>query len=472
MESLVRTSRFNVKKVAIIGAGPSGLSAAKYLLAENYFQQVDIFEQQDEVGGVWYYTPLPDEQVAIPSTSPHVPLAKPIWPEGSKAPLFSNPMYERLDTNIPKDLMAFNDYPFPSSAVLFPSRQTVQEYLVNYSQDVRHLISFSMQVADVRSIRDNGLESWEVTSKSTISGSIQKNIYDAVFVASGHYSVPFVPFVQGMNEFKTKYPGAITHSKIYRSPQSFAGKKVIVVGSGPSGLDISTQIGAVCHKPVLHSVTKPDPSSTPFNKEEVPRIAEYLPGQKGVRFENGRIEVNVDAIVYCTGYLYSFPFLESTEPPIITTGRRGLGLYKHLFNITHPTLAFPVMMQKIIPFPISTVQSAVVAKIWANKMELPSEETMRAWERKRAEEFGEGTSFHILGYPYDAEYINELHDWAKSGTGEVGKEPAYWNRKACYTREMLGEIKRRFVETGGHARTMEELGFHFNNSVTLDSPRI
>jgi cation diffusion facilitator CzcD-associated flavoprotein CzcO len=470
MGSLMRpVGRFNVKKVAIIGAGPSGLSAAKYLLAENHFEQVDIFEQQEEVGGVWYYTPLPDEQVDIPSTSPQVQLPKPIWPKGAKAPLFSNPMYERLDTNIPKDLMAFNDQPFSSSALLFPSRQTVQEYLVEYSQEVRHLISFSTQVEDVRHLRDDGIESWEVTSKSTISGCVKKSTYDAVIVASGHYSVPFVPFVQGMNEFKAKYPNLITHSKIYRSPQGFAGKKVIVVGSGPSGLDISTQISAVCHKPILHSVTKPSPNAT-SDKEEVPRIVEYLPEQKGVRFEDGRVEANIDFLVYCTGYLYSFPFLESIEPPIVTTGRRGLGLYKHLFSINHPSLAFPVMMQKIIPFPISTGQSAVVAKVWANKLELPDEKTMEAWEKKRAEEFGKGTSFHVLGYPYDAEYINELHDWAKSAAGEVGKEPAYWNRKACYTREMVGEIKKRFVETGGHATSMEELGFHFDDVQRIDSP--
>jgi cation diffusion facilitator CzcD-associated flavoprotein CzcO len=35
-----------VKRVAIIGAGPSGLAVAKYLLAENAFDKIDIYEQQ------------------------------------------------------------------------------------------------------------------------------------------------------------------------------------------------------------------------------------------------------------------------------------------------------------------------------------------------------------------------------------------------------------------------------------------
>lgn len=47
---------FNIKKIAIIGAGPAGLAAAKYLLAEG-FQSLDIFEQRTEVGGVWNYNP-------------------------------------------------------------------------------------------------------------------------------------------------------------------------------------------------------------------------------------------------------------------------------------------------------------------------------------------------------------------------------------------------------------------------------
>jgi protoporphyrinogen oxidase len=53
MGSVLRaTSPFNVKKIAIIGAGPSGLAAAKFLLAEEYLEKIDLFEQQSEVGGV------------------------------------------------------------------------------------------------------------------------------------------------------------------------------------------------------------------------------------------------------------------------------------------------------------------------------------------------------------------------------------------------------------------------------------
>ncbi|TVY87109.1 Thiol-specific monooxygenase [Lachnellula willkommii] len=450
------TIPLSVKKVAIIGAGPSGLAAAKFLRAEEYFDTIDIFEQQSEVGGVWHYTPSSREKVSIPSTNPNVPLEKPIWPDGSKTPIFSNPMYEHLNTNIPKQLMGFSDQAFPAESLLFPARQDVQEYLVKYSQDVRDIISFSTQVDDVRLLKE---DRWEVTTKSTITGVSKKNEYDAVVVSNGHYSVPFIPSVTGIEAFNAAYPNLITHSKIYRSPEGFTGKKVIIVGSGASGLDIGTQISFVSKKPLLCSVRTPLPLQFGEAKEEVPPISEYLVEEKGVRLEDGRVEKDIDAIVYCTGYFYSYPFLKALDPTV-TNGRRAIGLYEHVFNIAHPTLAFLALPQKVIPFPVAEVQAAAIAKFWSNNLELPGKEKMQTWEKKRVEETGEGTNFHVFGYPQDAEYINGLHDWVKlSG---FKKEPTYWGPEQLWCREIYAEVREKWVKAGGTARSMEELGFKFD----------
>lgn len=223
---------FGVKRIAIIGAGPSGLAAAKFLLAEKAFDQIDIFEKQPEVGGVWNYNPDIAGGISIPQITPRAPPEIPIWPDGAAAPVFSNPMYEHLNTNIPKTLMQFSDLDFPSESLLFPTRQDVQEYLVGYSQDVRHLISFSQEVEDAQLVDEH----WEIVIKSTITKEIKRMEYDAIIVANGHYSVPYIPSLPWMEEFNDAHPSVIQHSKVYRSPASYVDKKVIVVGSGASGL--------------------------------------------------------------------------------------------------------------------------------------------------------------------------------------------------------------------------------------------
>jgi hypothetical protein len=91
---------------------------------------------------------------------------------------------------------------------------------------------------------------------------------------------------------------------------------------------------------------------------------------------------------------------------------------------------------------------------------------MELWEMNRVEKLGDGTSFHVLGYPKDAEYINGLHDWVKTSEDGFSKEPAYWNEKQLWVRANYAELRKKFVETGGKAKTMEELGFDFEKRQT------
>lgn len=448
-----------VKHIAVVGAGPSGLAAAKFLLAEAAFDTIDVYEQQSEVGGVWNYAPNVVGQIPVPQTTPHGSPELPIWPKGAAVPLFSNAMYEHLNTNIPKGLMAFSDLKFPSESLVFPIREDVQSYLVDYAQEIRHLIKFSTQIVDIRQSLEGTPAQWEVTSMSTISNEEERKYYDAIVVANGHYSVPFIPSVPGIEAFNAAYPSIISHAKVYRSPGPFTNKKVIVVGSAASALDIGTQISQVSQKPMLNSVRTSSPLKFgQENKEEVPQIAEFIVRDQAVRFEDGRIEKDIDAIVYCTGYLYSYPFFKSLDPPLITTGRRVHGLYRQLFNITHPTLAFTALPLKIIPFPLSEAQSAAIAKVWAGKLELPAQEEMQSWEDDLVKELGDGSKFHVLGYPKDADYINYLHGWVGGAEGGFAKEPAHFANKEDLAREPHIEARKKFVAAGGKAKTMAELG--------------
>ncbi|KAK2779513.1 hypothetical protein FQN53_001336 [Emmonsiellopsis sp. PD_33] len=476
-----------VQKVAIIGAGSSGLAAAKYLLAEKCFEKIDIFEQRPRAGGVWNYSSAADKNqqtIDIPQTNPHLPVEEPVWHStqspGSDEKIareasFVSPLYDGLETNIPHTLMRFSDLPFPVDAPLFPPFGVVHQYLETYSVDIKHLIQFQVQVIDVK-LEDAQAGTWAVTRKHLQSGSQETDIYDAVVVASGHYTLPFVPSIPGLSAWTAAYPNAVTHSKSYSSPTAFKDKKVVVVGNSASGVDIASQISKLCRGPVLLSSRSISYFvAGPVNgQKEYPQIVEFLPPtthNRAVRFENGEIEEDVDAVVFCTGYFYSFPFLSSLQPPVIKDGNRTLHVYQQMFYMEHPTLVFPVLNQKVIPFPMAENQAAVFARVWSGRLNLPSKKEMKDWEDAMVAERGAGKEFHVMPYPRDAAYLNSMYDWAAQAERRdglendgQGKECTYWDEKQKWTRERTTLIKKAFNEKGEDrrvCRTLEDVGFDF-----------
>jgi cation diffusion facilitator CzcD-associated flavoprotein CzcO len=131
-----------------------------------------------------------------------------------------------------------------------------------------------------------------------------------------------------------------------------------VVGNSASGVDLSAQISTVSQLPVL--VCEKD--ATVAVKEEkpwarmVPEIVEFLPEERSVRFNNGEVERDVDAVVFCTGYFYSFPFLRNLSSPVTTDGSCARHLYEHMLYVDDPTLAFVGIPQRVVPFPVSEAQ--------------------------------------------------------------------------------------------------------------------
>ncbi|TPX09648.1 uncharacterized protein E0L32_009121 [Thyridium curvatum] len=460
----VEPQSFNVKRVAVIGAGPCGLSAAKYLVAQGAFDKIVIFEKQSEVAGVWLYSDRPTETLHIPQENAFCPPDPPITsnPPG-EPPVFPTPMYGLLHTNIPKRLMQFQDQDFEKDSLIFPAREDVEAYLIKYSQDVRHLIRFSTQVNDVLLQNVDAADQWEVFSESLVSGERTTETFDAVVVASGHYSVPFLPNVKNIREFSKAHPSVITHAKLYRHPEQYRDQKVVVVGNAASGLDIATQISRLAAKPTLLSARHPTPPENLAHSgcEEVPVIEEFLVAERGVRFSDGRIERDLDAVIYCTGYLYTLPFLENLKPQPVTTGRRIHGIYKDLIHIEHPTLAFPGLPMKVVPLPFSESQAAIFSRVWANELQLPPADEMRRWEEDAVSSRKEGP--HVYPKGGDADYINETHAWLKRASSK-GKEPPLWDEELCWERTIYAEAKLKFEQTGRTAMSLGELGFHYTPS--------
>lgn len=456
----VESPRFDVKKVAVIGAGPCGLAAAKYLRDQGAFDTIDLFEQQPEVGGIWNYSELPSKDCPVPQEDPFYPPDPPVQLRPEEAPIFPSALYNNLCANIPGTLMKFSDHGFPSDALLFPHRKTIQEVLVAYAKDVRHLIKFSHQVIEVTRQIENGREKWLLRAQSTTDAELYKDVYDAVVVANGHYSVPNIPRIKGMDEFQVAHPHIISHSKNYRTPDIFSGKKVIVVGNGPSGVDIGAQVNKVCRQPSLLSVRSPTTPSLleHIGCEEVAEIAELLPAERGVRLVDGRVEADIDAIIFCTGFMYSYPFLPELQHRLITHGKGVHGLYKHFICIEHPTLMFPCLNMKAVPWSLVEVQAAVFSAIWSNQLDLPPIDEMRHWSQNLEKE--KGVALHVFERLADGYFINELHDWSQQAR-KKGKTPPRWGEELLWQRSIFPEARLRFELQGRTAKTLEDIGFTY-----------
>lgn len=370
--------------------------------------------------------------------------------------------------------MQFASQSFPPDSQLFPPFEAVKDYLEEYANDVRDFITFETQVVDV-SLADAALETWNVTTLDLRSGRTKTATYDGVVVANGHYNVAYVPDIKGIITWDHAYPGSLTHSKHYRNTTPFDGKKVIVVGNSASGVDIGIQIGKVASKLLSsarsESMMAPGPQAW---REDVPEIVEFLDPatyNRAVRFADGRVEDGIDAVVFATGYFYNHPFLKSLDPPINGDGNRALNVYKHLFYIEHPTLVLAALNLKIIPFPLVENQAAVVARIWSDRLAAPTKDEMRKWEENEVKERGNGKMYHVLKFPADVDYINELWAWAQraerreglenDGQGRLG---SVFGDKQKWMRERFPQIKKAFGSKGEgrhQVRTLEELGFDY-----------
>jgi hypothetical protein len=246
------------------------------------------------------------------------------------------------------------------------------------------------------------------------------------------------------------------------------------VGNSASGIDLSVQIANVSLKPLLIS-EKNQETTVNINPrlENVPEIVEFIVGDcPTVRFSDGRVERDIDHVIFCTGYLYSFPFLSQLEgSPIVTDGKRPCNLYQHIFYHPRPTLAFVGLPQRIVPFPVSEAQAALIARVFSGRLELPPRKEMEDWETDWIANHGPGKSFNSLAFPLDADYINFLHDYSlqarqKDGLENDGhgKKPPYWGEKERWVRKMFPIIKVASRELGSRRKeitSLEALGFDF-----------
>ena len=284
-------------------------------------------------------------------------------------------LYDSLTTNLPLPTMAYTDFSFPPSTPVFPHASVVQAYLRAYADhfQLKPLIDFNTSVRRVR---------W-TPPKWTVQLSTGKiRMFDLLVVANGHHRMPRYPDIPGLSDWLGS--GKASHSVYYRNPRSF-GNMVLVVGNGPSGQDISTELRSAA-KTVIHSIKSAASAVTSQEDEKFRvkgRVREFRPhGQ--VMFEDGSIEANVDHCILATGYELSFPFfsddvIRAAMPPLSMPSLPD-SLYNSLYHVfplarhlfpaqtRYPlsSIAFMGLLVRVSPLPLVEAQAHATVHVFAH----------------------------------------------------------------------------------------------------------
>ncbi|MDP2621040.1 MAG: NAD(P)-binding domain-containing protein [Hyphomicrobiales bacterium] len=333
-------------RIAVIGAGPCGLTTVKNLLQAG-LDDIACFEEGDVIGGQWAFRENKSKSAVYQST--HIISSK----------RFSS----------------FADFPMPKKYPDFPSHRQILAYFEQYAAHFKVMphVRLRSRVDRARPDAEGRWRLWVMTPEGR-----SEETFDYLLVCSGHHWDPHMP------DYPGRFDGESLHSHAYKRPEPFEGKRVLVVGGGNSACDIAVDIGRVAKmcaismrrgyyimpkllfgapadtalwrlrhlpKPLrqifagwlvravvgrwqryglqppearlmeMHPTLNSDILNALRHGTVLPRAGiEVLDGRK-VRFRNGR-EDEFDIVIWATGYRVSLPFLdisivgaEPSEPP-------------------------------------------------------------------------------------------------------------------------------------------------------------
>jgi len=339
--------------VAVIGAGAAGLCAARHLSAHPRVRTT-VYEQANSVGGTWVFT-------------------ENIGKDQNGLPVHSS-MYKNLRTNLPKEVMAFPDFPFPeSNQTSFVHHSEVLDYLETYKKHfgLEKFISFHTVVSRVHPVVTEDNTKWEVTTKCLKTELVETNIFDSVMVCNGHYSVPVIPKIPGIEQFT----GSFIHSHDYRVPEDYQGESVLILGGGASGTDICIELSKQAAQVYLSHNNPLLTTRLPTNVAQVKGVERCI-GPGAFLLGDGS-KVQASAVILATGYEYTFPFL-SESCKITVQNRRVQALFKHLVSVEHPSMCFVGIPVQICPFPQFDLQIRYFVKLITGQVKLPTRAEMLA----------------------------------------------------------------------------------------------
>ena len=430
-----------MKRVAIIGAGSSGLAGARHFTALGF--DTTVFEEESDLGGNWNY----GQPSARVYRSTHTISSKP----GTEYP----------------------DFPMPARFPDYPHHAQILSYLRDYASHfgLMERIRFGVRVDRVAPEAETEPNTgWEVTFPSG-----QTDRFDFVVIANGHHRYPRFP------EYPGRFAGETLHSADYRTPDLFQGKRVLVIGGGNSGCDIvveaaqfadrawhSTRRGywympkyllgrpadqvadlmltlrlplalrrasaMVMHRLLVGSPRRtglPRPDHRLFETHPVVNsLLPYYVGQgdivpvpdvagfdgKVVHFRDGRSQ-EFDLVIFATGYRLEFPFLEDR---VFSWQNGRPGLYLNVFHPTFDTLFLAGLIQPDSgQFGLVHWQMAAAAR-FARAVATGSNRAQPLRSRKRNPDADRGSRIKYKDTPRHSlevehwSYARRLRKWARA----------------------------------------------------------
>ena len=388
------------KKVCVIGAGSSGIVAAKVMAHHGI--EFECFEKGSGIGGNWRFRN----------------------DNGMSA------SYASLHINTSKEKMAYSDYPMPDDYPDYPHHSQILDYFEDYVDHfgIRDRIRFQ---TEVKSVEPTETGKWQVRVEGPDGPKSAE--YDAVLVANGHHWCPRMP----EPPFPGSFDGRAFHSHEYETFEGFEGKRALIVGIGNSAVDIACEVCRVADKTFLSTrrsahilpkyafgkpidhYTSPISAKTPValqrrffevilgisrgsqesfgvpepshhilqahptisadllnlvghGKIQMKPNLERLHGD-GVVFVDGSRE-EVDIVVYATGYKIRFPFL---SPELLNTDANEVQLFRH---VVHPDLKGLYFLGLIQPLgaimPLAEAQAEWIGKLLTGQAGLPDRDHM------------------------------------------------------------------------------------------------
>ncbi|CAK7353510.1 unnamed protein product [Dovyalis caffra] len=196
---------FEVLGPIIVGAGPSGLAAAACLSQQGVPSL--ILEKSDCIASLW-----------------------------------QRKTYDRLKLHLPKQFCELPLLGFPDNFPKYPTKGQFISYMEAYASHFKIRPKFNQTVKKTEFDDTNGV--WRLQTQDLEYRSRW------LIVATGENAEPVIPEIPGYHKFN----GTILHTSHYKSGSRFKNQRVLVIGCGNSGMEVSLDLCR--HNAIPHMVVR------------------------------------------------------------------------------------------------------------------------------------------------------------------------------------------------------------------------